>query len=220
MIKCLIFDCDGTLVDSEFLCNLGLEIKLRDYGIETSAYAMMEKYRGGKLAHILKSIEETHGILLKDDFVSAYRKLVDELFEKELNPCKGVTEFLALNTLPVCVASSGPVQKINKALEITDLKQYFDNNVFSSYEINSWKPDPDVFLYATQKMGFHPDECLVIEDSLKGIEAGLAAGIKTILFDPTNLYQAIDKVPRIDNMNKLKNVISAHNRMYNTNPQT
>ncbi|HAS42239.1 MAG TPA: haloacid dehalogenase [Microscillaceae bacterium] len=214
MIKCLIFDCDGTLVDSEFLCNLGLEIKLRDYGIETSAHTMIEKYRGGKLAHILKSIEKAHGILLKDDFVSAYRKLVDELFEKELNPCEGVSEFLALNTLPVCVASSGPVQKINKALEITDLKKYFDTHIFSSYEINSWKPDPDIFLYAAQKMGFRPNECLVIEDSLKGIEAGLAAGMKTILFDPMNLYPHINKVPRIDKMNQLKHIISAHNKTY------
>ena len=83
MIKCLIFDCDGTLVDSEYLCNLGLEIKLKDYGIESSANTMMKKYRGGKLAEILQSIEKEHNINLKESFVSEYREIVDELFEKE-----------------------------------------------------------------------------------------------------------------------------------------
>ncbi|PWL38716.1 haloacid dehalogenase [Flagellimonas aquimarina] len=214
MIKCLIFDCDGTLVDSEYLCNLGLEIKLRDYGIESSANKMMEKYRGGKLADILQSIGKEHNILIKENFVSEYRELVNELFEKELNPCEGVHEFLNQNTIPVCVASSGPVKKINNALEITDLKKYFDNNVFSSYEINSWKPDPDIFLYAAKKMGMNPHECLVIEDSMKGIESGLAAGMKTILFDPMNLYDNINGIQSIDEMNKLKDIISAHNIVY------
>ncbi|WP_422860220.1 HAD-IA family hydrolase [Flagellimonas sp. S174] len=207
----MIFDCDGTLVDSEFLCNLGLEIGLRNYGIESSATTMMEKYRGGKLADILRSIEKEYNVVLKQDFVSEYRELVDQLFEKELNPCEGVPEFLNQNTLSKCVASSGPIQKINKALEITDLKKYFGDNVFSSYEINSWKPDPEIFLHAAEKMGFYPDECLVIEDSMKGIESGLAAGMKTILFDPMGLYGNFNEVQRIDKMNKLDAIIAAYN---------
>ena len=214
MIKCLLFDCDGTLVDSEFICNLGLEISLRDYGIKTSAHSMVERYRGGKLADILKSIEKEHNISLKDNFVSEYRKLIDELFEKELNPFEGVPEFLHLNTIPVCVASSGPAKKIEKALEITGLKKYFNKNIFSSYEINSWKPDPYIFLSAAEKMGYCPNECLVIEDSMKGIESGMAAGMKTILFDPMNQYHHINQVQRIDNMHQLQEIISSYNTAY------
>ncbi|OEJ99898.1 HAD-IA family hydrolase [Roseivirga misakiensis] len=210
MIKCLIFDCDGTLVDSEMLCNLGLEIKLRDYGIETSARAMMEKYRGGKLANILKDIEEKHDISFNENFVPEYRALVNQLFEKELKPCHGVHEFLSQNKLSVCVASSGPVQKINTALTITGLKRYFGNNVYSSYDINSWKPEPEIFLYAAEKMGFSPNECLIIEDSLKGLEAGLAAKIKTVLYDPSNSHEG-SGVIRIDTMIDLGKVISAYN---------
>lgn len=211
MIKCLIFDCDGTLVDSEYLCNLGLEIQLRNYGIESSAHTMMEKYRGGKLAEILQSIEKEHNILLKENFVSEYRGLVNELFENELNPCEGVLKFLSQNILSICVASSGPTKKINKALEITGLKKYFGDNIFSSYEINSWKPDPGIFLYAAKRMGMDPDECLIIEDSIKGIESGLAAGMKTILFDPMNRFDKISGVQNIDKMDKLIDIISAHN---------
>ena len=212
MIKCLIFDCDGTLVDSEYLCNLGLQIKLKDYGIEASSQTMMEKYIGGKLADILQSIEQEHNITLKENFVSEYRELVDELFEKNLNPCEGVSEFLNQNTIPVCVASSGPVKKINKALEITDLKKYFKNAIFSSYEINSWKPEPDIFLFAAKKMGVHPHECLVIEDSMKGIESALKAGMKTILFDPMHRFDSINGVHKIDTMNKVKEILSVHNQ--------
>ena len=113
MIKCLIFDCDGTLVDSELLCNLGLVLQLKEYGVNLSSIDLMQKYRGGKLADILKSIEKEHSIVLKEDFEKNYRIRVDHLFERALTPCKGVIEFLAQNTLSVCVASSGPIKKIN-----------------------------------------------------------------------------------------------------------
>jgi len=116
MIKCIIFDCDGTLVDSEYLCNLGLEMMLENYGIDSSATEMMERYRGGKLAAILQDIESEHQIILKDNFVTSYRILVDELFEKELRPCEGVDKALNGILLPKCVASSGPLDKIKKAL--------------------------------------------------------------------------------------------------------
>ena len=100
MIKCIIFDCDGTLVDSEYLCNLGLEIMLKDYGIESSATEMMERYRGGKLAEILQDIEAHYQLKFKDNFVTSYRKLVDELFEKSLRPCEGVANALNEIMLP------------------------------------------------------------------------------------------------------------------------
>ncbi len=207
MIKCIIFDCDGTLVDSELLCNIGLEIKLRDYGIESSASAMMKKYRGGKLADILKSIENEYNIELNKDFIPDYRDLVEQLFEKELTTCKGVTEFLKQNTLAVCVASNGPIKKTSKALDITGLAKYFKNNIFSAYEVNSWKPNPDLFIHAAKTMGFKPNECLVVEDSKKGIEAGLAAGMKTVLFDPINLHQDIQNINRIQTMVELEHII-------------
>ena len=72
MIKCILFDCDGNLVDSEYLCNLGLEIMLRDFDVESSAKEMMERFRGEKLASILQSIESEHHIKLKGNFVSSW----------------------------------------------------------------------------------------------------------------------------------------------------
>ena len=130
MIKCIIFDCDGTLVDSEYLCNLGLEIKLREYGVEASASEMMKLFRGGKLADILETLESDHQIKFRGDFIPSYRSLVDGLFEQQLQPCEGVNEMLLEIELPKCVASSGPLQKINRALSITGLSNHFNDNIF------------------------------------------------------------------------------------------
>ena len=139
MIKCVIFDCDGTLVDSEYLCNLALHIKLRQYAVLESADQLLHKYRGGKLARILQSIEAEHNIQLADDFVVAYRNLVEQLFSEKLEACAGVAKMLAELRLAKCVASSGPLHKIHSALSITDLDKYFEGNIYSSYQIDSWK---------------------------------------------------------------------------------
>lgn len=208
MVQCIIFDCDGTLVDSEFLCNLGLEIQLRGYGIETSAREMMERFRGGKLASILDELKKVHQVELKEDFVPAYRSLVDSLFEERLRPCVGVPQMLSSIKLPKCVASSGPLNKINKALTITGLTSYFDGNIFSSYEVGSWKPEPGIFLHASKVMGYSPQHCLVVEDSPVGIAAAQRADMQVILYDPNGIHSDIKSVRKIRHMNELKNAIT------------
>jgi HAD superfamily hydrolase (TIGR01509 family) len=208
MIKCIIFDCDGTLVDSEYLCNIGLEIKLKDYNIESSAIDMMKRFRGGKLANIIKAIESEHQIKLKEDFVSSYRSLVDELFEKDLKPCDGVKSALKSIKLPKCVASSGPLEKINKALSISGLSKYFNGRIFSSYEVGSWKPDPGIFLYAAKEMGFKPNECAVVEDSLIGISAAISAGMQPILYNPSNTFHPTLNTFTINHMRELQSIIA------------
>jgi HAD superfamily hydrolase (TIGR01509 family) len=208
MIKCIIFDCDGTLVDSEYLCNLGLEIKLRDYGIESSATEMMVKFRGRKLANILQTIESEYQIKLEDDFVSSYRSLVDKLFEKDLKPCEGVHAALTEIHLPMCVASSGPLEKINKALAISGLSSHFGGQIFSSYVVGSWKPDPGIFSHASKAMGFQPSECAVVEDSPVGIVAAKAAGMRPILYDPHCIHDQTLCLRTISHMRELHSAIT------------
>ena len=208
MIKCIIFDCDGTLVDSEYLCNLGLEIKLREYGIEESASKMMERFRGGKLSNILETLESDHQIKFRDDFIPLYRSLVDDLFERQLQPCEGVNAMLHEIELPKCVASSGPLEKINKALSITNLSKHFKDNIYSSYVIGSWKPDPGIFLHAAGEMGFQPNECAVIEDSPLGITAAKLAGMFSVLYDPSDIHKAVESTCTIQHMEELKSAIT------------
>lgn len=207
-IKCVIFDCDGTLVDSEYLCNLGLKIKLNDYGVETSATEMMKKFRGGELVKILRKLEEQYKIKLDSDFIPSYRALVDELFEEHLKPCEGVSDALADIQLPKCVASSGPIEKIYRALSITGLEKHFNEQIYSSYDVGSWKPDPGIFLHAAKAMGHFPYNCAVVEDSLIGISAAKAAGMIPILYDPDDIHHSLVDVFIIQHMSQLKNVVT------------
>jgi HAD superfamily hydrolase (TIGR01509 family) len=208
MIKCIIFDCDGTLVDSEYLCNLGFEIKLKEYGVNFPAQQIMEKHVGGKLATIMQSFESEFNIELKADFVTSYRDLVAELFKQSLAPCEGVREMLAEIALPKCVASNGPVEKMNLALSLSGLSEFFNDNVFSAYEVKSWKPDPGLFLNAAKVMGFKPEECAVVEDSLVGLAAAKSAGMFSVLYDPKNIHSSVHNTCKISHMSQLQSVIS------------
>ena len=207
MISCVIFDCDGTLVDSEYLCNVALEIKLQEYGIKSNASEMMERFRGAKLSVIIEQLESEGDIHFDKDFIPSYRKVVDRLFEQRLKACAGVVETLEAIQLPICVASSGPVAKICKALSLTGLMSYFDGKVFSSYEINSWKPDPDIFIHAAKKMRVEIEQCAVVEDSAIGIDAAISAGATPIYYNPDGRHDAIDGINVVSHMNQLPKLI-------------
>ena len=207
MIKCIIFDCDGTLVDSEVLFNRALSHKLAEKGIHISASTLVDRFRGVKFIDVLATIERESKTVLNDDFVTSYRDLVTELFEQELQACEGVAETLASLNTAMCVATNGPLAKMQQALRVTGLRHYFNEALFSAYEIEAWKPSPDLFLHASKTMGFEHDECLVVEDSLVGIEAALAAKMKAVLFDPHSIHSDISGVIRITEFSEISKLL-------------
>ena len=97
-------------------------------------------------------------------------------FKKQIKPIDGIKEVLESLKLPFCVASSGPENKIRLNLEVTGLLPFFEDHIFSCYTIQKWKPEPDIYLWAAKTMGFKPSECLVIEDSLSGVEGAKRGG--------------------------------------------
>jgi HAD superfamily hydrolase (TIGR01509 family) len=192
MTKCVIFDCDGTLVDSELLCNRCLALKLKELGIVEEAGTLVRRYRGAKLATILVDIGTRHETTIPNSFVTEYRALTASFFEKLLRPTIGVKAALNLIPLPKCVASSGLPDKILQALRVTGLVDHFSDRIFSSYAVNSWKPDPGLFLYAASQMGFSPCDCAVVDDSLLGIQAAASAGMRSFFFDPDGTNVSMD----------------------------
>jgi HAD superfamily hydrolase (TIGR01509 family) len=187
---CIIFDLDGTLIDSEGLCNQAFLDLLPQ--INETVESLIQRYRGKKLASILIDIESRLGETLPNTFEEDYRKRVTGLFSHELKPMPGVLDMLEAANFPRCIASSGPPLKIRQALQVSGLARYFGDSIFSSYEIGSWKPEPDLFQYAANAMGFKPSQCVVVEDSEAGIKAAEAARMKAFQYVPKGeavLYQ-------------------------------
>lgn len=181
-IDAVIFDCDGTLVDNELLANEVLVEYASGFGVPITLEEALECYVGGKMADCVEDMERRLGRKLPDSFVPELRARTAEVFRERLQAMEGAAEMLAALQVPCCVASSGPREKIELSLGLTGLLPRFEGRIFSAYEVGHWKPDPRLLLHASQAMGVPPERCAVVEDSLPGIRAGLAAGMTTFAF--------------------------------------
>jgi HAD superfamily hydrolase (TIGR01509 family) len=177
-IDLIIFDSDGVLVDSE---TIGIEVLVnaaREVGADIGFEEALSLFRGAKMADCIQDIERRAGRKLGDAFVETIRVDTAEAFASRLRPVPGVRSALAAIKLPVCVASNGPRAKLTQALRLTRLHRRFGDHVYSAYEVGAWKPDPGLFLYAAKQFQADPGRCLVVEDSLPGVRAAKAAGMR------------------------------------------
>lgn len=178
----IIFDCDGVLVDSEILSN-GIDAELmRAAGYPITAAELIRGYIGRPKAEIWAAIAEERGVAWPDGLLEKADALLLERIETELQPVAGVAEALALIPGRKSVASSSALPKLRKALARCGLLEIFDPAVFSASQVARGKPAPDVFLYAARECGVAADQCLVVEDSVAGVHAGRAAGMRVLGF--------------------------------------
>ena len=176
----VIFDCDGVLVDSEGLgCGVVVDM-LGELGYPMDFDAAVAFFKGRKMAECVVDIERMLGRAVPEGFVPEFRARSADAFRRELKAIPGVEQALDLISSPTCVASSGPMEKIRLSLGLTGLLPRFDGRLFSAYEVGIWKPDPGLFLHAAQAMGSAPEVCTVVEDSVPGVLAGLAAGMRVL----------------------------------------
>lgn len=182
----IIFDCDGVLVDSEVIFNQVLSEDLTARGLNLSLKQTMALFVGGSMESV-ESIVKDRGIELGDDWIqNIYDKVMTRL-DAGVDPVAGIPELLAYLKkidMPFCVASNGPVKKMQLTLGQNDLLQYFDKAVFSAYDISSWKPEPDLFLHAANQFSITPRNCLVIEDSDNGTLAAKNAAMPCLGYAP------------------------------------
>jgi len=183
-IDALIFDCDGTLVDSEVLANEVLVEFVAQFGLSMSVDDAVRAYTGCKMADCIADLERLLGRSLPDSFVPDLRARTAAAFATRLKPMAGAREAILRLKVPFGVASSGPREKIELSLRTTGLFDLFERSIFSSYEVGFWKPDPRLFLHAAAVLGVAPERCAVIEDSVPGITASISAGMRTFAFDP------------------------------------
>jgi HAD superfamily hydrolase (TIGR01509 family) len=202
---CAIFDLDGTLVDSEMLCNRAFLDLLPE--LSETVESLVQANRGKKLASILARIERVLEKALPADFEERYRARVASLFDSELTVVSGVREMLEAVGFAKCVASSGPPHKIRQALKVAGIAEHFGDRLFSSYEVGLWKPDPGLFLHAANAMGFAPSQCVVIEDSEVGVSAGIAAGMRVFQFLPHTDDTAASGASPFSSMSQLPDLL-------------
>lgn len=179
----LIFDCDGTLVDTESLLNKVLAGVLCDLGYKeyTQAFCMQE-FVGHSSYYVEKYLLDRHPEMPIRDIKAKFLNLASHLLPLELKPMPGAAELLAkIQHLTKAVVSNGEDTIVKYSLEVAGLKQYFPDDVIFTYDlVGKPKPDPALFLHAAQHFNVKPEKCLVVEDSVAGMQGAKAAGMDTV----------------------------------------
>lgn len=189
----IIFDCDGVLVDSEIIFNDVLREDLNTHGLVLNAKESMALFVGGSMESVQAVLME-RGVQLPENWIEQVYSKVDARLRQGVDVVAGIPELLKLlahNKYPFCVASNGPVHKMHNTLGQNDLLPHFENALFSAYEINSWKPEPELFLHAADQFAVEPANCLVIEDSINGTQAAKNAGMPCLAYTPEGPNEAL-----------------------------
>ncbi len=192
--KLVIFDCDGVLVQSEEI-TLSVLISLLNArasgNFKLDEALFIERFRGRKIADCLGEAEQLLNLELGSQFEADFRAQALQALTLNLKATDGMLEVLQALDIPYCVASSAPRNKIEHCLSVAGLLSYFDGRIFSCYELGRWKPDPLVFLTACDRYNIAVGDALVIEDSVAGIQAAVAANIKVLGFAPVERHSLL-----------------------------
>ena len=186
MIEAIIFDMDGTLVDTE-PCNT--EIEKRQFRLNQLLISEEEhqKYLGTASEAMWREIAERHALLIPVEHLIEQNNVESLQYFSELNEIPvmpgliDLLEYLRIKRYPMAVASSSNPEIIELILSRTNLKKYFQV-IVSTQEAGKSKPEPDVFLLAAQKLGIKRENCLVVEDSENGIKAAHAANMSCVAY--------------------------------------
>ena len=189
MYDLIIFDCDGVLVDSEKISIPVLAEMLGELDWPLSVAECQNTFMGKSMKSCLDIIENRLGDALPADFLQNFDERVFSRFHSELEEVNGVSALINKLKIPSCVASSGPHHKMNLTLGLTGLKKHFDDVIFSAQDVERGKPHPDLFLHAAKNMRTSPERCLVIEDSLPGLEAAQRAGMHAVFYDESRSHK-------------------------------
>ena len=182
MISHVIFDCDGVLIDSEKL-SMAVDIALlAQNGIHLTEAEMHLRFIGPTFEDMIADLEREHKKTLPPDLAARKDAMMLELYRRELKPVPGVIPMLRELALPKSVGTNGPRERAQEALRLTGLEPFFGDRLTTYEDVEYPKPAPDVYQLAAKRAGFNPAHCLVVEDSVTGATAALAAGCKVIGF--------------------------------------
>ncbi len=187
--EAVIFDCDGVVVDSEGMAFDLLAEQLALYGHPMTHNQMRDLFLGGTM-HSFWASARGLGVALPDDWVEAQYARMFARLSKGTPLIPGILAVLdALDRagIPYAMGSNGPPQKMTITLgQHPGLTERFQGRIYSAQTLGAPKPAPDVYLHAARVLGVAPADCAVVEDSVSGLKAGIAAGMRCYGFAPDN----------------------------------
>ena len=178
--EAVLFDCDGVLVDSEPITNGVLHAMLVERGWNLTAQDCWDLFVGHTVRSRRDLIEQHTGQPWSEEWLTEFMRRRNLALQTELKVIDGVHDAVAHvhrhSQGRLAVASGADRHKVEMMLAQVGLLPYFEGRVFSGHEMPRSKPHPDVYLAAAQHLAVNPARCLVVEDTVTGVQAGVAAG--------------------------------------------
>jgi HAD superfamily hydrolase (TIGR01509 family) len=196
----ILFDCDGVLVDSEIIAAEVESKLLRDSGFDITAEDMCIRFAGMDWKSILLTIEQEADIPISAQLLDKSEKLLDAALARRVKMIEGVPFALSKLREQRCICSNSSTPRLDLMLTKVGLKPFFEGHIYSAKDLgpDRTKPRPDIYIHGAKQFDVDPSRCLVIEDSVHGVHAARAAGMRVIGFTggshtyPTHADRLID----------------------------
>lgn len=183
--RVVLFDCDGVLVNSEPISLATLVDVLEHFNAPLGLRDVSDRFTGRSSSAPIEYIKTHTGRDVSAEFKPYYYKMLFDHYDRDLTKIDGIETVLTVlqaRDIAFCISSSSSVERLEKTMQVTGLGPWFDDRVYSADFVENGKPAPDLFLHAAHTMGYVPGDAIVIEDSVAGVTAARAAGMKCIGF--------------------------------------
>lgn len=193
-LPALIFDCDGVLVDSEMLSSRVEAGIARDLGLSLTAEEAHALFLGKTVDGVLDTFAARAGRRPSASFIYNWAFATANAFLQELAPIAGIREALAEFARlghRMAVASQSPLARVQLSLHVARLREPFGDHLYVTSMVERPKPAPDIYLFAAERLGASPADCIVIEDSPAGAAAARTAGFHAIGYAPAETFDAM-----------------------------
>ncbi|MEX2335652.1 MAG: HAD family phosphatase [Fulvivirga sp.] len=178
----VIFDMDGVIADTNPHHEEAIKIFCERYGKTVSEEFMVDKIYGRTNADWIPELFGSLEDAQLNKYADEKEQLFRDLYASELKPVTGLKKFLKIlkaTDVKMAIATSAPKENADFILQGLNIEDYFDAILHSAH-VTKGKPDPQIYLKASKALGLPPERCIVIEDSLSGVKAGLNAGCKVV----------------------------------------